>query len=169
MTIKVFKDLGLFIAMRHIYSWQHQSTFRVWTTSNRLLMEFATCFTRICFFLECLKVCYVCIPSGHAGPMENECWTCLKVRWSFRVPASWKNLPDILLDTEESDWQTANTGRNVFGISSFMEKSAGYYGAVGWRWILQWYRRTVGNSPGSETSLSFLEFWKLPTMYFLFT
>ena len=40
---------------------------------------------------------------------KNDCWSCLKkVRQSFRVPVSWKNLPDTLKDTEESNWQTAN-------------------------------------------------------------
>ena len=43
-------------------------------------------------------------------PQKNDCWTCLKVRQSFGVP-SWKSLQDILQDTEESDWQTANIGR----------------------------------------------------------
>ena len=33
----------------------------------------------------------------------------------------------------------------------------------------QWYRRTLGDYPGSEMSLLILEFWKLLTMYFLFT
>ena len=45
---------------------------------------------------------------------RNDCLTCLKVRQSFRVPASWKSLLDILQDTEESNGQTANIGRTVF-------------------------------------------------------
>ena len=51
--------------------------------------------------------------------------------WSFKVPTSQKKLPGNLKDTEESEWQTANTNRTVFKISYFMEKSAGYYGHVG--------------------------------------
>ena len=47
------------------------------------------------------------------------------------VPASWKSLPDIFQDTEESDRQTVNICGTVFEISCFMEKSAGYYGPVG--------------------------------------
>ena len=39
----------------------------------------------------------------------------------FGVPALWKSLLDILQDTEESYWQTANTGGTVFEISCFME------------------------------------------------
>ena len=39
-------------------------------------------------------------------------------------------LPDILQDTEESDWQTVNIGKTVFQISCFMKKSARYYGPV---------------------------------------
>ena len=62
---------------------------------------------------------------------KNNWWTCLKVRWFFRVSASWKSLPDILQDIEENDWQTANTGRIVFEISCFVVKSAGYYEPVG--------------------------------------
>ena len=102
-------------------------------------------------------------------PQRNDCWTCLKVRWSFRVLAAWKSLPDILQDTEESEWQTANIGRTVFEISYFMEKSAGYYGPVGWKWMLLHYRRTLGDYSGSKMSLSILEFWKLFIMHFLFT
>ena len=33
----------------------------------------------------------------------------------------------------------------------------------------QWYRKAFGDCPGSKVSLSILEFWKLLTMYFLFT
>ncbi|KAM7323103.1 hypothetical protein ACRRTK_012901 [Alexandromys fortis] len=39
-----------------------------------------------------------------------------------------------------------------------MEMSAGYYGPVGRRWMPQRYRGTLGDCPGSEMSLSFLEF-----------
>ena len=66
---------------------------------------------------------------------QKDCWICLQVRQSFRVAASLKYLPDILQDTEESDWQTANIGKTAFQISCFMEKSARYYGPVGWRWM----------------------------------
>ena len=59
------------------------------------------------------------------GPQRNDCWTCLKVKPSFRVPALSKSLPDILQATVESDWQTANIGGIVFEISCFMEKSTG--------------------------------------------
>ena len=52
----------------------------------------------------------------------NDCWTCLKVRQSFGVPGSWKGLPNILQDTEKSNWQIANKGRTLFEISCFVEK-----------------------------------------------
>ena len=60
-------------------------------------------------------------------PQKNDCWTCLNVKQSFGVLASWKSLPDILQNPEESDWQTFNWDETVFQISLFMEKSAGYY------------------------------------------
>ena len=78
-------------------------------------------------------------------PQKNN-WGCLKkVRQSFRVPASWKSLPDVLQDTEKSDWQIANIVGTLFKISCFMEKSVGYYGPVGWRWVPQHYRRTLSD------------------------
>ena len=58
-------------------------------------------------------------------PQKNDCWTYLKLRLSFRVPASWKSLPDILQDAEESYWKITNIGSTVFEISCFMEKSVG--------------------------------------------
>ena len=65
-------------------------------------------------------------------PRKNDRWSCLKkVRQSFRVPASWKSLLDILQDMEESNWQTANIGGTVFEISCFMERSVRY--SVSWR------------------------------------
>ena len=39
-----------------------------------------------------------------------------------------------------------------------MEMSAGYYGPEGRRWMPQWYKKTLGDCPGSEMSMSFLEF-----------
>ncbi|CAO2581379.1 hypothetical protein LEMLEM_LOCUS1904, partial [Lemmus lemmus] len=36
-------------------------------------------------------------------------------------------------------------------------------------WRPQWYRRTLGDCPGRQLSLSFLECWKLLTIHFLFT
>ena len=87
-------------------------------------------------------------------PQINDCWTCLKLRLSFRVPVSKKSLQGILQNTEQSDWQTDNIGRPIFEISCSMWKSARYYGSVGWRWMLQWYRRTLVYCPGSEMSVN---------------
>ena len=61
-------------------------------------------------------------------PHKNDGWNFPKVRKSFAVPASWKNLLDFLQNTEESYWQTTNIGRPVFEISCFMEKFVEYYG-----------------------------------------
>ena len=36
-------------------------------------------------------------------------------------------------------------------------------------WMPQWYRRTLGDSTGSEMSLSILEFWKWLSIHFMFT
>ena len=82
---------------------------------------------------------------------REDCWTCLTVRWSFTVSDSWKSLRDILQDTADIDW-------TVIEISCFMEMSAGHYGPEGRIWMTQQYRGTLGDCPGSEMSLSFLEF-----------
>ena len=37
-----------------------------------------------------------------------------------------------------------------------MEKSAGFYGPVGKRWMPQWYKRTWGDYTGNKMSLGFL-------------
>ena len=67
-------------------------------------------------------------------PQKNDYWIFQKkARHFFRVPASWKDMANILQDTGESDWQTANIGELVIQISCFMEKSARCYGPVGWR------------------------------------
>ena len=50
-----------------------------------------------------------------------------------------------------------------------MEKFAGYYGPVGEDGCFNGTEKLWGTCPGSEMSLSFLEFWKLLTMHFLFT
>ena len=163
MAFKMFKNLRLLMTVRHICSWQHQATSRGWCALKRLLMELASHLGKKLLFPGLLY------ELGIQDPPSNDCWTCLKVRHSFRVPASWKSLQDTLQDTGESDWQTANIGRTVFEISYFMEKSAGYYGPVGWKWMLLHYRRTLGDYSGSKMSLSFLEFQKLLTMHFLFT
>ena len=62
---------------------------------------------------------------------RNDCWTCLKVRWSFGVPDSWKSQLDILQDTDESEFKTDKLGGTVFEISFFMEKYARHYRHVG--------------------------------------
>ena len=39
----------------------------------------------------------------------------------FRVPASQKNLPDILQDTEKSNWQIVKKCETAFQIAYFMK------------------------------------------------
>ena len=150
MVFKCFNNLGIFMTMRHVCSWQHQSTSRGRCASKRLLMQFDSHLDKKLLLSELLH------KLDMKNPQREDCWTCLNVRWSFGVPDSWKSLQDILQDTADSDW-------TVFEISCFMDKSAGYYGPEGWRWMPQQYKRTLGDCPGSEMSLSFLEFWKLLT------
>ena len=154
----MFKNLGLFMTVRHI-SWQHQATSKGWWALKWLLMEFASHLGKKLFLPGLLDAMLY-------EPTE---------KWLLNLPkdemvlqdSCFMSLPDILQDTEENYWQTTNIGRTVFEISYFMEKSAGYYGPVGSRWMPQWYRKTSGDCPGSEMSLSILEFWKLLTMHFL--
>ena len=138
------------MTMRHVCSWQHQSSSRGRWALKRLLMEFDSHLGKKLLLPRLLHRLH------RENPQREDCWTWLKMRWSFGVPDSWKSLWDILQDTEESDW-------TVFKISCFMEMSAGHYGPLGWRWMPQWYKRTLGDYTGSEMPLSFLEFWKLLT------
>ena len=148
---------------KHSCSWWHQSTLRGWWISKRLHMKFVSHLGKKLLLLGLLNVLDM------QDPQKNDCWTCLKVRQSFRVPASWKKLPDILQDTEESDWQTANIDRTVFEIYCFMEKSTGYYEPIAWILVPTMWKENFEDRPGSEMSLSILELWKLLTMHFLFT
>ena len=152
MAFKCFKNLGLFITMRHICSWQQQSTSRGRWASKSLLMEFASHLGKKLLLPGLLD------ELDMQNPQRNDCWICLKVKWCFRVPDLWKSLQDILQDTEESNWQTANRDRTVFEVSCFMEKSTWYYGPVGWRWMTQCYRRTLDSCSGIKKSLSVLKF-----------
>ena len=140
------------MTMRHVCSWQHQSTSRGRWALKRLLMKFDSHLGKKLLSPGLIH------RLDTKNPQREDYWTCLKVRWPFGVPDSWKGLRDILQDTADSDW-------TAFEISCFMEMSTGYYGPVGWRWMLQWYKRTLGDCPGSKMSLSFLEF---EVAYFLF-
>ena len=99
----MFNNLGLFMTMRHICSWQYQSTSRGRWASKRLLMEFDSHLGKKLLLPGLLH------KLDTENPHRDDCWTCLKVTWSFGVPDSWKSLWDILQDTAESDW-------TVFGI-----------------------------------------------------
>ena len=136
--------------MRHVCSWQHQSTSRGRWASKKLLMEFDS------HLGKKLLLPGLLYKLDTENPQREDCWTCLKVRWSFEVLDSWKSLWDILQDIADNDW-------TAFEISCFMEMSAGYDGPKGRKWMPQRYRGTLGDCPGSEMSLSFLEFWKLLT------
>ena len=46
------------------------------------------------------------------------------MEWFFRVPASQKELPHILQDTEESDRETAYIGKTNLQIYYLMKNSA---------------------------------------------
>ena len=98
---------------------------------------------RNCSCLDCLMVCCV-----------N--WACrTHGKWLLKLPKEgkkdlrgscfMKEFAKHLHDAEESDRQIANIGRTVFEISCLMEKSARYYGPVGWRQIFQLYRWTLGD------------------------
>ena len=134
--------------MRHVYSWQHQSTSRGRWALKRLLVELVS------YLGKKLLLPGLVHKLDTKNPQREDWWTRLMVRWSFSFPDSWKSLRDILQNTEENEW-------TVFEISCFMENSAGYHGPEGQEWMLQQYRKTLGDCPGSEMSLSFLEFWKL--------
>ena len=90
-----------------------------------------------------------------------------KVGQSFRIFASWKRYSE----GHRRKWLMyfAKTDGTVLQISCFTEKSDRYSRPVGWRWMPQNYRTTLGDCPGSQISLSFLEFCKLLTMHFFFT
>ena len=75
------------MTIRHICSWQYQSTSRGRWASKRLLMEFVSHLGKKLLFAWTAWL-------DSQDPQRNDCWTCLKVRWSFGVSTSWKNLPD---------------------------------------------------------------------------
>ena len=137
MAFKCFKKLGCFMTVRHICSQQHQTTSRGKWASKWLLMKLASHLGKKLLLPRLLD------ELEKQDPQRNYCWICLKVRLPFRVPASWKSLPDTLQDTEECDWQTAHIGRPVFEMFCFMEKSSGYYGPIGWICTPQWYKELL--------------------------
>ena len=98
------------MTMRHVCSWQHQSTSRGRWALKRLLMELVS------HLGKKLLLPGLLYKLDTENPQREDCWTCLKVRWSFGVPDSWKSLRDILQDTADSDW-------TAFEISCFMEMS----------------------------------------------
>ena len=98
MAFKHFKNLGLFMTVRHICCWQHQVTSRGWQAPKRLLM---TLVSHLGMKLLLTRLLNAMPYDRHTGPPGNDCWTCVKVRWSFSVPVSWKSLLHILQDTEK--------------------------------------------------------------------
>ena len=125
--LKCFKNLGLFMIMKHICSWKHHLHQENDWHQRDSLRSFLAIWARNYSCLDCLMLCW----TGQGEHTEK--WMlnlpkCETVWWGD--PASWKNLPDILQDTEKCDWQTAYIGRNVFEISCFIERSARYYGPV---------------------------------------
>ena len=86
------------MTMRHVCSWQHQSTSRGRWSSKRLLIELVS------HLGKKLLLPGLLYKQDTENPQREDCWTCLKVRWSFGIPDSWKSLGDILQDTADSDW-----------------------------------------------------------------
>ena len=124
---------------------------------------------RNCSFLDCLLVCcinWICkthrkvtveLFKRQDGPLgfllhRRNCQTFYRIQ---------KKATDGLCHYK--------TEQNRSSASCFMEKSEKKYGPIGWRWVPQHYRRTLGDYPGSEMSLSIPQFWKLLRICFLFT
>ena len=76
-------------------------------------------------------VWFYVVETGHAGPTKR--WLLMQDGHCYRIPASWKRQPDILQDTEKSNWQTANTG-GQFKVSCFVKESGHTLWPTGWRW-----------------------------------
>ena len=121
--------------MEHICSWQHQSTSRGRWAMKRLLVEIASHLEKKLFLPRLHEV--MLYEEDKQDPQKQQLNLPKSeiVLQGYWVTASWKSLPDILQNTEESDWKTANIGKTVFEISYFVEKSARYYGPVGWIWV----------------------------------
>ena len=156
--------------MRHVCFWQYQLLQRGQWELKKIVMEFAFNVTRLatlvsnCSFLDYLMV--YCMN-----------WTCRTHRKMTAELANrrWDSPSAFLLHERVCQTFCRTQKKATDELCQhkenccFMEKSARYYGPIGWRWMPQQYRRTLGDCPGSEMSLSFLEFWKLLTMHFLFT
>ena len=97
--LKYFKNLGLFMTVIHICSRQHQPSSRGRWASKRLLMEFVSIWARNGLLSGLFDD--MLYKLDMQDPQKNDCWTCLKVRQSFRDPDSWKSLPNILQDKEK--------------------------------------------------------------------
>ena len=77
------------MTMRHISYWKRQSTSRGRWASERLLMEFVIHLGKKLLLPGLLDV--MLYKLDMQDPQRNDCQTCLKVRWSFIIPASRKN------------------------------------------------------------------------------
>ena len=63
MAFEMFKNLGLFMIMRHIYSWQHQLLQEDDGHRRGSLQSLLAIWARNCSCLDCL--------TGHVGPTEK--------------------------------------------------------------------------------------------------
>ena len=104
----------------------------------------------------------VCFKSGKASHWAKT------MPFPQRLAACWLN------HGQARHWEVnrptfQSQGRTVFHNFCFSEKSVRYSGLVGWRWMPQHYRESLGDCPSSQQSLSFLYFWKLLSLNFLFT
>ena len=65
--LKCFKNLRLFMTMRHICSWQHQATSRGRRALKRLLKELVDHLARNCSCLDCVN------KLDMKDPKRNDC------------------------------------------------------------------------------------------------
>ena len=148
------------MTMRHICSWLHQLLQEEDGHWRGSLWSLWDLWARNCSSLDCLmnwthrthREMTAELPKGETF-LQGSCF----MKESARHSAGHRRK------------SLTNIGGTVFEISCLMEKSAGFYGPVGWRWMHQWDRRTCGDCPDREMSLSILEFWKLLAVHFMLT
>ena len=162
IAFKVFKNLGLFMTMKYICFWQHQSTSRGRWALKRLLMEVVSHLGKKLLLPGLFDIMLYKLDMQDS--QGNDWWTCLKVRWFFR--------DDPYCFMKESARHSARHRRKWLTNCQYRWNCLWnflLYGKVCWRKMPQQYRRTLDDYSGSKMSLSILKFWKLLIMHFLFT
>ena len=117
------------MAMRPIYSWQHQSTSRGRWILKRLLMAFISYWEETA--LSWTAWCYT-VWTGHAVPTEKMTSELAKGEMVLQGSCFMKESARHFAGYRRK-WQTVNLCGTVLEIFCFMEKSAGYYGPIDWR------------------------------------